>query len=212
MDGGARQQDMAERLKREVKDKSHHRRGERTVRVSGERVSTAEAATGDWIVLPQELHRQLATPVRDVSSTEPSPVTCSISMPSGIERAHPSDDAHGSKAAGQTDTILIMFYLEHLLPFLFPFYRPGLLQGGRSWILEMMIKSPVVRQALICQSSFFFSLAHGVVDADILWETVLTQTRDAFGVLRQALQVIDGSDIVEHLHGAVRIMTSIMAS
>ena len=45
---------------------------------------------------------------------------------------------------------------------------------------------------------------------DVIWETVLAQTREAFGVLRQALQVIDGSNITEHLHGAVRILASIM--
>jgi hypothetical protein len=98
----------------------------------------------------------------------------------------------------------------HLLPFLFPFYRPSLLEGGRAWILEMMISSPVVRQATLCQSSYFFSLTRGTANRDVVWETVLTQTRDAFGVLRQALQVIDGPGITEHLHGAVRIMTSIM--
>ena len=36
------------------------------------------------------------------------------------------------------------------------------------------------------------------------------QTGNAFKVLRQALQVIDGSDIIEHLHGAVRILASIL--
>ncbi|KAK9234518.1 fungal-specific transcription factor domain-containing protein [Lipomyces kononenkoae] len=61
-------------------------------------------------------------------------------------------------AFGGSDTILLMFYREHLLPFLFPFYRPSLLQGGRAWILEMMISSPVVRRATLCQSSYFFSL------------------------------------------------------
>lgn len=39
---------------------------------------------------------------------------------------------------------------------------------------------------------------------------MLTQTTDAFGVVRQALQVIDGSGIAEHLHGAVWIMASIV--
>ncbi|KAJ9650446.1 hypothetical protein H2198_010256 [Neophaeococcomyces mojaviensis] len=103
-----------------------------------------------------------------------------------------------------------MFYLEHLFPFLFPFYCPSLDQGSRAWILELMISSPVVRQATLCQSSYFFSLARGTANHDVVWETVLTQTRDAFGVLRLALQVIDGSDITEHLHGAARIMASIM--
>jgi hypothetical protein len=62
------------------------------------------------------------------------------------------------------------------------------------------------RQAILCQSRYFFSLTQGTAD----WETVLTQTRDAFGMLRQSLQVIDGLAITDHLHGAVRIMASIM--
>jgi hypothetical protein len=111
----------------------------------------------------------------------------------------------------RSEAVLFTFYLETLFPFLFPFYRPSYLQGGRAWILEMIVSRPVVRQAVLCQSVYFFSLAQGTAaDCELDWEKVLTQTGDAFGVLRQALQVIDGSGIAEHLHGAVRIMSSIM--
>lgn len=82
-------------------------------------------------------------------------------------------DTRGGVAFERSDTILLMFYLEHVLPFLFPFYRPSPLEGGRSWILEMMISSPVVRQTALCQSSYFFSLARGTPNHDELWETVL---------------------------------------
>ncbi|KAF2499259.1 hypothetical protein BU16DRAFT_503288 [Lophium mytilinum] len=119
-------------------------------------------------------------------------------------------DSRQNIAFGRSDTILLTFYLEHLLPFLFPFYRPSLLEGGRSWIFEMMISSPVVRQATLCQSSYFFSLAKGTANRDAIWDEVLTQTTNAFGVLRQALQVIDSSGVADHLHGAVRVMASIM--
>jgi hypothetical protein len=71
----------------------------------------------------------------------------------------------------------------------------------------MMISSPVVRQVTLCQSAYFFSLAREGVDRYASWDTVLTH---AFEVLRQSLQVIDGSGITEHLHGAVRIMASIV--
>ena len=73
-----------------------------------------------------------------------------------------------------------------------------------------MISSPVVRQATLCQSSYFFSFARGTANRDASWDKVLTQTTDAFGVLRQALQVIDGSGIAEHLQSAVRIMARII--
>lgn len=196
MDGGVRQEEMAEQLKREVKERGHRRSGERAV----------DASPGDRASEPK---------IMDISSdrTEPcpEPQPSSTSRPQrGADCTLTNMDTRGGVAFERSDTILLMFYLEHVLPFLFPFYRPSPLEGGRSWILEMMISSPVVRQTALCQSSYFFSLARGTPNHDELWETVLAQTRDAFGVLRQALQVIDGSNISEHLHGAVRIMASIM--
>jgi hypothetical protein len=214
MDGGVKQEEMAARLKREVKEKAHLRRGERTVHVS------SEATNGESRVPPlQKASRDLASPVCDRFRTTPDnrndqmqmcPEASSIRSQRGAVCTLASWDAGKGSAFGRSDTILLMFYLEHVLPVLFPFYRPSLLQGGRAWVLEMMISSPVVRQATLCQSSYFFSLARGTDDHDLVWETVLTQTRDAFGMLRKSLQVIDGSDITEHLHGAVRILASIM--
>lgn len=108
------------------------------------------------------------------------------------------------------DTTLIMLYLEHLFPFLFPFYRPLLAKGGKAWMLDLMLSSSVVRHATLCQSSYFFSLLRGTANRAGDSQSVLEQTVDAFGVLREALQLIDGSDITEHFHGAVRVLTSIM--
>src|ERR1700712_5507928 len=52
MDGGAEQEKMAERLKREVKDMAHRRRGERAVHSSGDHVSVAGDITpGNFIMI-----------------------------------------------------------------------------------------------------------------------------------------------------------------
>ena len=215
MDGGVRQEEMAEQFKREVKEKAHLRREERALNtsISGDRVPVTETTNG---VLPQNLPTGLVTPTYDLFQTtpdihkEPCPETSTTLPQRGADCTLVSKGARENITFGRSDTILLMFYLEHLLPFLFPFYRPSLLQGGKAWLLEMMISSPVVRQATLCQSAYFFSLARGTSsgDSDGAWETVLTQTRDAFGVLRQSLQVIDSLGITDHLHGAVRIMAS----
>lgn len=219
MDGGAKQEEMAEQLKREIKEKAHRRGGQRMDRISSDHVSFTEAATKELLVLPQEPPRDLAnsmcdipkaTPVIHNDEMEPSPNASTIGRPRGADCTLTSKHARENIAFGRSDTILLTFHLEHLLPFLFPFYRPSLFQGGRAWVFELMISSPVVRQAILCQSSYFFSLARGTANRDAIWDEVLTQTTDAFGVLRQALQVINGSGITEHLHGAVRIMASIM--
>jgi hypothetical protein len=136
--------------------------------------------------------------------------TCPLSVVSlrqkGPDCTLAGKDTRERSAIGRSDAILVMFYLENLFPFLFPFYRPPLLQGGRTWILEMMISSPVVKQALLCQSSYFLSLAQGMAN----WKTVLEQTRDAFEVLRLSLQIISDAGVTEHIHGTVRILASIM--
>jgi hypothetical protein len=154
MDGGVRQEEMAERLKREVKE--HRRGGERAVHtsISSDRISVAEATTttGESIVLPT---RDLATPtcnplpkvISDIHNdgVEPRPETSTINqLERGDDCRLKSKDHRINVAFGRSDTILFMFYLEHFFPFLFPFYRPSLNQGGRAWILEMMISSPVV--------------------------------------------------------------------
>lgn len=220
MDGGVRQEETAERLKREIKDKAHRRRGwDRTVHKPDDRFPVADAATDELIVLPPLLPRDLPTPTSNRIKTTlgihsdgmgPYPGALDIQPQSGTTCTLTSTETRDSIPLEPSDTIFLMFYIEHLLPFLFPFYRPSLLIGGRAWVLEMMISSPVVRQATLCQSSYFFSLARGTNSRGEVWDRVITQTRDAFKVLRQSLQVIEISGVAEHLQGAVQILTSIM--
>lgn len=206
MDGGARQEEMVKQLKREVKEKAHRRReGERIVHISSE-----------FMGLPQGLPRDLASPTYETLQAASSvynyekercPEASTVPLQRNCTPTKSKNILEGM-VLGRSDTILLMFYLEYLLPFLFPFYRPSILQGGRVWVLEMMTSSPVVRQATLCQSSYFFSLEQGMVNG--IEETVLKQMRDAFGMLRFALQIINKEGIIKHLHGAIRIMASMM--
>ncbi|KAI8944396.1 fungal-specific transcription factor domain-containing protein [Xylaria longipes] len=207
MDGGVRQEEMAELLRRKVKERGHRRFGNHS------RAVTINARTAQ----PQILPPLPAFDARDTSSAtnggwmEPSPQALDvISLPRANCKFASTDARHNLAFDQLDDSVLIMFYIEHVFPFLFPFYQPPLLQGGRAWVLKMMMTSPVVRQATLCQSSYFFSLSRSATNGGPLWETVLTQTKEAFEILRQALQVISGSNITEHLHGAVRVMASIM--
>ncbi|KAF2829765.1 hypothetical protein CC86DRAFT_344415 [Ophiobolus disseminans] len=198
---------MAEALKLEVKENAHRRRSAPLLS-SGERVSPANLINEDYFMLPQKTPRPLASPMCDlrVDGTGTCPQSLARLHQSGPHCTLAGKETRERLAIGRSDAILVMFYLENLFPFLFPFYRPPLLQGGRAWILEMMISSPVVKQALLCQSLYFLSLAQGMAN----WETVLEQRRDAFEVLRLSLQVISDAGVTEHLHGTVRIFASVV--
>jgi hypothetical protein len=114
-------------------------------------------------------------------------------------------------SSGWPNHVLLMFYLDNVFPFLFPFYRPSLLQeGGRAWILEMMLKSPAIRQASICQSSLFFSLTQGTDGLNTVCEMMLGHAGEAFATLRRALQVRLDTGIPELPHCTVRLMASVI--
>ncbi|KAG8158517.1 hypothetical protein KVR01_011639 [Diaporthe batatas] len=221
---------MAERLRQEVKNRAAQRRA---VHSSGDSVSPTITAGHEFVVDGREdpstmLHDIEVPDVSTISTSSETHSSGAVTSPSfsqgGFSQGEVSppqqqrgkDCSRGGRYArervafGRSDTVLLTFYLEQLFPFLFPFYRPSLLEGGRAWVLEMMISSPVVRQAALCQSSYFFSLARESEDGSRAWEAMLQQTGDVFGVLRESLQVIEGSGVIEHIHGAVRIMSSIL--
>ena len=200
MDGGEQQQEMTDRLKRDVKAKAHLRRETRSSLDNDDVVASQQSS----VIPATELAISETLPVyNSASTTPPTSDTSSSSCTLGkidLVNSH----------FKQSDTVLMTFYIEHLMPLMFPFYRPSIMDGGRAWMLEMMLKSPVVRQSTLCQSSYFFNIARGADCRTELCNTILTQYGDASKVLRHALQVLLDSDVTSHLLGAVRILVSIM--
>jgi hypothetical protein len=152
MDGGAKQDEMAECVKREVKGNARHRR---------ERGYAVHTST-ESMMISQDSPSERTCPVSNLLETntmQPSPEPSTLWLQHGAGNMYSSQGAPESMTLKRSEAVLFTFYLETLFPFLFPFYRPSYLQGGRAWILEMIISRPVVRQAVLCQSVYFFSLA-----------------------------------------------------
>ena len=207
MDGGLKQAEMSEQVKREIKMKARRRRGEPVFQISSEFTTT-----------PPSLPRVPADPILDLFETTIASHTDTIEscsqapmlwLQQGLPQEHNRRDAHESQAFEGSDAVLSLFYIEKVLPFLFPFYNPSLLEGGKAWILEMIMRRPAVRQAILCQS-FYFSLSYGTAVGDGSWEEVLTQAKSAFWTLRESLKMIDNLDIGKNLGCTVRVMASIM--
>jgi C6 transcription factor Pro1 len=163
MDGGNRQEEMARQVKQAIKAS---RRGE-----------CAQPQEGAGPQMPTPIS-SLATPTAalpyggHIPGNEPN-----LSAPQAAFKFGVGTDAAEEHDAqtGWPDALLFTFYFEHVLPFLFPFYRPSVYEGGRSWIIDMMMSSPVVRKTALCQSTYFFSLALGTRDCAAAWvSTVLS--------------------------------------
>ncbi|KAG7152883.1 Pestheic acid cluster transcriptional regulator 3 like protein [Verticillium longisporum] len=69
------------------------------------------------------------------------------------------------------DLNFIMIYLDHVFPFLFPYYRPSLPEGGRGWVLSLLKSNKAVYHTALSLGSYYFSLVldnsgsgHGAAD------------------------------------------------
>lgn len=221
MDGGPKQDEMAARIKREVKEKAP-RRGERRSITTAAQPSNgvrefapeddatsllpstdkiAAPTTGVILPLPE-------VPIVEIRSLLSSPT--SIKFRNYDEIYFPNNECIMSPV-GWSNNVLLMFYLDNVVPFLFPLYRPSLHRdGGRAWILEMVLKSPAIRQAILCQASVFYSLTQGTQDLQAVWETVMKHTGDAFAMLRHALQVRLETPLLPTPHCSVRLIAAII--
>ncbi|KAL8297550.1 hypothetical protein RB597_006577 [Gaeumannomyces tritici] len=62
----------------------------------------------------------------------------------------------------ERDIALSMTYCDSVFPFLFPFYRPQMLLGGRSWLLIVLGSNRTLFHSALSLASYFFtSMLHG---------------------------------------------------
>jgi len=200
MDGGVKQEAMAEQIKNEVKQQAPYRRRYKPESAADSNSNISIPESGDQSEASSYMQETSATP------SDPSDAA------SPVNTKEVCKQILQLRPFAQSDSVLLVFYLERVLPFLFPFYRPAPLHGGRAWILDLAISSPVIRQAILCQSSYFFTLTHGTstITDDRMWEALLKQTREAFNMLRNSIQIIESYDENEHILGSVRAMAAIM--
>lgn len=203
MDGGARQEEMAQRFKREVKEKAPWRRVDQRLPVAGNGIEN------EWVVLSQNRDESHLSQLDALPATTLNTSASSASVPS--HASYSETVSEGSTSFSQGDRILVMFYINHVFPYMFPHYRPCLSEGGTTWVLDMMVRSAVFRQTTLCQGTFFFCLAHGVSPRSSICETVFLKVKEALECLRQASEAMNAvASVGENLSAAVHLMTSVV--
>ncbi|KAF5002847.1 hypothetical protein FDECE_10509 [Fusarium decemcellulare] len=111
------------------------------------------------------------------------------------------------------DPIHSSFYLDHVFPFLYPFYQPSSSRGGRAWLLELLTTSIAFRQIILRQSNYFYALvwpaeSHSSDGNQVNKES---QIENPFTLLSQSLQTMLSARIFgQHTHCACRVLTSII--
>ncbi|KAH7395212.1 fungal-specific transcription factor domain-containing protein [Phaeosphaeria sp. MPI-PUGE-AT-0046c] len=206
MDNAAGQKEKAEEVKREVKSAAARRRG---------------------VLSPDTLEPSIIEPDMDTSTsnTIPNPLASSTESTTGNGYVTLSDTADEglvssifdvNRAEAELDRRFVMLYLDHFFPFLFPFYKPLLLDGGRTWILELAASDQAMWQITLCLSAYFVSVTlDGTVSGREVckvaaWEKLLKQVEITFTVLHRNLQEVNPSGAHDMLVKTARIMGNII--
>ncbi|KAL6860037.1 hypothetical protein ACO1O0_004062 [Amphichorda felina] len=178
MDGGARQKDMATSIKAQVKKQASQRRDRRYMEMleSGTRVVRLGAKDSDKPSTTDGASRaeidtdpSSQTSGNESGSTPPSsrtsgaspriPPQVSPQIPwtsSLLEHQGEWEDEHDG--AHEADVHFIMIYLDYIFPYLFPFYRPPVLSGGRGWVLDILQSNKSVYYTAISLAAYFFGV------------------------------------------------------
>ena len=232
MDGGSNQKQKAEEVKREVRSAAARRRG--TLPMDIQEPIAAES-DNDAKLATSGLEEQSAStecqPFSGERTLDSSPAwTSTYSRPSTDptsssadrdfwnrpENLSTSDSSDGRPGDSELDRRFIMCYFDHFFPFLFPFYKPPLLEGGRSWILELVVGNQAMWHTTLCLSTYFVSVAlDGAISAHNLcktlaWEKLLKQTGVTFAMLQRNIEEVASSNTQDLIVKTSRIMGSII--
>ncbi|PNP80094.1 hypothetical protein FNYG_06804 [Fusarium nygamai] len=174
MDGGPKQKAMAEKIKAQVKKQASQRRDRKYMEMleAGTRNVTLQNE-GQSQQQPHDAAMSAASDTDPASghefgSTPASSNTSGASPPDMPWHSHfsvPTEDSSSSTGAS-TEIHFIMIYLDYVFPYLFPFYRPPILAGGRGWVLDVLQSNKSVWHTAVSLTSYFFSIvmANGAVE------------------------------------------------
>ncbi|WYZ44495.1 hypothetical protein EsH8_VII_000931 [Colletotrichum jinshuiense] len=197
MDGGERQKEMADHLKKQVKIQANNRRERKYLQgldVEGrddsddDHVPPVPALSADDGSSSKATDSNSPSTVNDTPGDSSSPgfhmdsVKSSIheiapgsspnqirhQTPEAVVHSRPSPAPPAAKTAFDFNTpppfaddsnlSFIMIYLDYVFPFLFPFYKPALLEGGRGWLLNVLNHNKALYHTALGLSSHFFGV------------------------------------------------------
>lgn len=142
MDGGEKQDEMTRRFKTQVKQGKERRREQDYVQVLNIGNSS----------------KSLTSPLPDVNKEGKAGCHRLPKPEQHAELEWGFNEIPPANVLRELDIDFTMLYVDHVFPFLFPFYAPSMIQGGRAWMLDILRNNKTLFHAVMGLSTFFFTL------------------------------------------------------
>ncbi|VUC27574.1 unnamed protein product [Clonostachys rosea] len=142
MDDGPLKNQMIRAIKNQVKTKARRRRFQGAIQEIEQKLR-ADVADGE--ILPSPTNQPNGEdPIDHNAIGDSAQVDSNHVLP-----ANTGDDS---------DLHYTMIYIDHILPILFPFYRPTVLEGGRAWMLDTFLNHKTMRCTIRALAAHFLTI------------------------------------------------------
>jgi hypothetical protein len=207
MDGGAKEKEKLARIREAVKDATNQRK-----RAAMKR---RHIQTDDREILGNALN------VKPLPYSSPAiPPWQEIPIPPHnkpllIDGPPPGLTPENTAAyIAQNESVLLMHYLDYVFPCQFRFYQPSLEDGGRGWLLSLLMQTKPLYYAACSLAAYHrqmkYCLEGGMKKACFTSEALHLQYDVAISELRSYLEVLTSSDRGRTLSEDVQLLCSIV--
>lgn len=238
MDGGKRQNDMAKQFSLEIKNIARQRRAQaKSQRTSRDLENALHPEVGasrnpltpqsplnaavelqghavhacDWESLPVIL-----SPPESLSRRDSPNLSSTLSIRGGSNAAYISLAADSNASQNDFEPSLLMSYLDYAFPVLFPFYKPSVLEGGRSWLLTLALQHPTFYHNAIGLAAYFYCAVPVLPgpDHDACVEKAQTELSDqmqrAVQGVQDSLRSVNEKGMQNALSDSIRLLGNIV--
>ncbi|PVH88372.1 hypothetical protein DL98DRAFT_403861 [Cadophora sp. DSE1049] len=168
MDGGERERAMANSIKQIVKHTSR-KKGRLGTTLSRFRKSHADREKGAGVLAPKSNNAGTGNGSSgdglEPTGSETSPTASTdagtkssvsdrnqSSSPSAIQENNPPPTE--MIIVSINETVLLMHFLDHVFPLQHPMYKPEVAEGGRSWLLSLLLRTKPLYHASLALSAY----------------------------------------------------------
>ncbi|KAG0646244.1 Pestheic acid cluster transcriptional regulator 3 [Hyphodiscus hymeniophilus] len=161
MDNGAREKEMANNIKQIVK-KTSRQKGRLGISMSGFKgrsVAVSDSDPGGVKIAPKPMDVNFSS-ARVVTKglTPPLTDTNSGSSPRSSDSAespHNQPEALSWLSAVKSEeAVLLMHFIDIIFPLQYPMYRPSIIEGGRGWLLSLLLRTKPLYHASLALSAY----------------------------------------------------------
>ncbi|KAI8625187.1 fungal-specific transcription factor domain-containing protein [Xylariaceae sp. FL1651] len=160
MDSGELERAVVSDMKETIKYTSRHKtnvhlstRLKRAVRLAPK---VSDKITKDSISSPESSHLQGTGTLWSDHGSSPSGASIVVN---GQADTPPAKNSHHLRAStpysmSAQESILLMHFLDNVLSLQYPLYKPDILEGGRGWLLDLLLRTKPLYHAALALSSY----------------------------------------------------------